>query len=123
MMKNKIILFILFILSDFLSCTKVNYTTDDCLLELCKILREGKFIISSVNSYALNNPDPSFSPYESPKEDHAILLTEIERDTNGDVFLWYCDTGIEDGMNKKLLGCNLILASNKQFYVTLRSPS
>ena len=99
-----------------------EHSVKRCLFELWKLLRKGKVIISTVNTHQLNIPDSSFVPNEIPRGDHTVLITAMEKDNNGDMNVWYTDTGNEIGIQRKISGRDFIFASNRVFYETPKVP-
>ena len=51
-----------------------------------------------------------------------ILITAMEKDNNGDMDVWYTDTGNEIRIREKISGRDFIFASNRMFYETPKVP-
>ena len=83
-----------------------------------KLLRAGRLAIASVNTFQLNSPDSSFHPETTAKIDHVVLITGLEKNIKGEIYVNYSDTGTIDGMIKKVQSHNFINASNSQIYAT-----
>ncbi|RUO46604.1 hypothetical protein CWE21_10635 [Pseudidiomarina aquimaris] len=80
-----------------------GYTVDELKsLErtLWSELVRSKVIITSVNSYLLNNQDSNFEA-KNPIPDHAILITGLVFERTKPYVL-YCDPGVEGGALKKV---------------------
>ena len=101
---------------------ELESSIQNLIYDMWKKLDEGCLLLFKVNSYLLNNIDSSCASDKKPVFDHVILVTGMAS-SNRNTYIFYSDSGINDGSLKSIASRDFINAASRSFFFTVTIPN